>query len=129
MKNKSKVVGVDLLIGQRIRQRRVDVKMSQTQLGNYLGVSFQQVQKYENGKNRVSASTLFRISEILCVDLNYFVSGLNESKILCDSSCTPYRTDPKTVNMLSNFSSIKDSSLRDHIVWLVRKITDLSKEK
>src|SRR5256885_13574519 len=62
----------DVEIGQRIRARRMAKGMSQTELGNLLGVTFQQVQKYEKGVNRVGAGRLVRISEALDVPVSFF---------------------------------------------------------
>jgi transcriptional regulator with XRE-family HTH domain len=62
----------DIAVGRRIRQRRVNLGLSQTNLGNELGLSFQQIQKYENGSNRVSASALYQIARILRVPVGFF---------------------------------------------------------
>ena len=62
----------DIELGKRIRLRRVEQKISQAELGDKLGVSFQQVQKYEKGVNRVSAAMMVSLAEILDVDMDYF---------------------------------------------------------
>ena len=62
----------DIELGKRIRLRRVEQKISQAELGDKLGVSFQQVQKYEKGVNRIGASRLFQISKILDVPVQFF---------------------------------------------------------
>lgn len=64
---------VDMHIGKRVRHRRWLLGMTQTQLADLIGVSFQQVQKYESGKNRVAASTLFAIARVMGTDVNYFL--------------------------------------------------------
>lgn len=64
---------VDMYIGKRIRHRRWLLGMTQTDLANLIGVSFQQVQKYETGTNRVAASTLFRIAQVMGTDVTYFL--------------------------------------------------------
>jgi transcriptional regulator with XRE-family HTH domain len=61
---------VDIYIGARMRERRLALNLSQADLGEVLGVSFQQVQKYEGGKNRVSAARLFEICKILDLSLS-----------------------------------------------------------
>ena len=71
-KTKGKADALDTLIGQRLRQRRCDLGLSQTRLGEAIGVSFQQVQKYENGKNRIAASTLYQIAHELQVPMIWF---------------------------------------------------------
>jgi transcriptional regulator with XRE-family HTH domain len=68
----SRTVSVDAHVGDRVRQRRVLIGMSQTKLAEAVGVSFQQVQKYEQGANRIGAGVLHRISEVLDVDVAYF---------------------------------------------------------
>ena len=68
-------------IGQLIRSLRVHHGQTQSNLGFELGLTFQQVQKYERGTNKVSASTLIHIAEYYSVDLNYFTSGLDEEEL------------------------------------------------
>lgn len=63
---------IDTLVGARVRLRRKDVGFSQTALGEKLGVSFQQIQKYETGKNRISAGSLYELSKALSVPVGYF---------------------------------------------------------
>lgn len=67
---------VDIHIGRRIRLRRMLMDMTQNELGQMLGLSFQQIQKYEHGANRVSASALFRLSCRLDVPITFFFDGL-----------------------------------------------------
>jgi transcriptional regulator with XRE-family HTH domain len=70
---------VDVHVGTRVRLRRQVLKMSQEKLGDKLGVTFQQVQKYERGSNRIGASRLWKISEVMDVPVNFFFDGLSES--------------------------------------------------
>jgi transcriptional regulator with XRE-family HTH domain len=63
---------IDVHVGQRLRQRRMLVGMSQSRLGTAVGLTFQQVQKYERGTNRMGASRIFRFSQILAVPVSYF---------------------------------------------------------
>src|SRR5262245_48979155 len=63
---------LDLLIGRRLRQRRILLAISQEELARRIGLSFQQLQKYEVGENRISASRLFKLSEILAVPISWF---------------------------------------------------------
>ncbi len=67
---------VDVHVGARVRQRRVLQGMTQTDLANALGLTFQQVQKYENGRNRISASRLFELSQVLDVPIQYFFDDM-----------------------------------------------------
>lgn len=70
---------IDIEIGRRIRHRRWRIGMSQQDLGKLAGVSFQQIQKYEIGRNRVSASKLWVISRALSIPTSYFFDGIEES--------------------------------------------------
>jgi transcriptional regulator with XRE-family HTH domain len=70
---------VDLHVGARVRARRQLLKLSQAALADQLGVTFQQVQKYERGANRISASTLYRIAAALSAPMGYFFEGLPDT--------------------------------------------------
>ncbi len=69
---------VDVHVGKRIRHRRWMVGMTQQQLGEIVGIKFQQIQKYETGMNRVSASRLWDIAKALEVPISFFFEGLDE---------------------------------------------------
>ena len=80
---------VDIHVGKRIRQRRLLLKTTQQELSNQVGVKFQQMQKYETGKNRVSASRLWSIAKVLNVPVSFFFDRLEDG-------CT---TDPTTAHL------------------------------
>jgi transcriptional regulator with XRE-family HTH domain len=69
---------IDVHVGSRVRLRRTLLGLSQTALGDALGLTFRQVQKYERGKNRISASKLWKLSQILDVPVSFFFDGLAE---------------------------------------------------
>jgi transcriptional regulator with XRE-family HTH domain len=69
---------IDALVGDRLRARRMMLGISQLDLAEALGISFQQVQKYENGKNRISASRLFEIAAALDISISYFFEGASK---------------------------------------------------
>jgi transcriptional regulator with XRE-family HTH domain len=71
---------IDKYFGDRLRARRIMMKMSQDDLANSLGVSFQQIQKYEKGTNRLSAAMMVRVAEILGVDVGYFYDEIPKTK-------------------------------------------------
>jgi transcriptional regulator with XRE-family HTH domain len=73
--NRRSTTAVDTHIGQKIRARRIFLRMSQTDVADAIGISFQQIQKYENGSNRVGASRLQQISDALGVTPFYFFEG------------------------------------------------------
>src|ERR1700735_788786 len=70
---------VDTQVGNRVRIRRMLIGMSQEKLGEALGLTFQQVQKYEKGVNRIGAGTLFRIAAILQVPVAHFFEGISDA--------------------------------------------------
>jgi len=76
--NSKRANSVDAHIGHRVRLRRILLGMSQERLGEMLKVTFQQVQKYERGTNRVSASRLFQLAKVLGVPIDYFYDSLAE---------------------------------------------------
>ena len=83
---------VDVHVGQRIRQRRWLVGMTQQQLAEKVGIKFQQIQKYETGANRVSASRLWDIAETLDVPVSYFYDGL-ASSVSASKPAAPAQVD------------------------------------
>jgi transcriptional regulator with XRE-family HTH domain len=77
---KSDSAAIDAVIGTRVRQRRLEKKMSQTDLANELGLTFQQVQKYEKGTNRLSLSRALKVAEVLDTTVEYFVRDLGGAR-------------------------------------------------
>lgn len=73
---KTPIDPVDAHVGARIKLRRTLLKISQQDLGNDIGVTFQQVQKYETGSNRISASMMYRVAKVLGTDIEFFFEGL-----------------------------------------------------
>ena len=72
---------VDRHVGRRVQEKRLDLGLTQTALAKAVGVSFQQVQKYEKGANRVSASKLFEIAQFMKVDIPFFFEGLADAQM------------------------------------------------
>lgn len=120
---------VDIHVGTRIRLRRQVMKMSQEKLGDQLGVTFQQVQKYERGTNRVGASRLWRLSQVLDVPISYFFEGLTneiEAGEFSDNDQTPIVYDfiksSDGVALAKALSEIKDKAVRRQILELARSL-------
>ncbi|NIX76477.1 helix-turn-helix domain-containing protein [Microvirga terricola] len=104
----------DRRIGQRIRLRRLDLGMSQERLAETLGLTFQQVQKYENGKNRVSAGRLQEIARALGVSVTFFYDDEDLPPI---GQGTPY-----SVSLLRAFGAIAHPDLRRQALAVVQAI-------
>lgn len=83
---------VDVYIGQRVRMRRLDLRMSQQQLAKALGLTFQQVQKYEKGSNRIGAGRLMHLALLLEVPINYFYDGA-PAIVIKGKAATPRKLD------------------------------------
>jgi transcriptional regulator with XRE-family HTH domain len=84
--NLKKSNDVDLYVGNKIKLKRLEMGFSQTKLAEAVGITFQQIQKYENAKNRVSASKLWEIANILKVDVNFFYDGIDFFKNVASES-------------------------------------------
>ena len=95
---------VDNYVGSRIRTRRVELGLSQTVVADQLGLTFQQVQKYERGYNRVSASRLYDLSKILSVDIAYFFEGFRDKAI----PETPEAWGPDVLELINAFNSMPE---------------------
>jgi len=105
------------------------LKMSQEKLGDELGVTFQQVQKYERGANRVGASRLYRLSRVLDVPVQFFFEGLGEKSMasgMAENDQTPVVYDfiqsADGVSLAEAFSRIKDGKVRRRVLELVRTL-------
>jgi transcriptional regulator with XRE-family HTH domain len=100
--------------------------MSQESLGERLGVSFQQVQKYERGSNRVSASRLFFLADALDVPVSYFFEGLDERGRVSGEAPSDdlyaFITSPDGVTLAAAFSSIGDQAVRRKMIELARAV-------
>ena len=119
---------VDKYVGSRIRMRRIMLGMSQEKLGESLGLTFQQIQKYEKGTNRVGASRLQQISEILQVPVSFLFEGGPGGAIggLGEAPSPAYVSDflatSEGLALTRAFTRISDSKLRRSIVDLVEQI-------
>jgi transcriptional regulator with XRE-family HTH domain len=117
----------DVHVGRRVRMRRMMLGMSQEKLGDALGITFQQVQKYEKGTNRISASRLQRTAEVLHVLVPFFFEGLPDGAGVPSATLPPrYVSDflatTDGLNLTTAFMRIQDAQLRRSIVNLVEEI-------
>ena len=119
---------VDVEVGHRIRIERLSRGLSQTALANQLGVTFQQVQKYEKGVNRVGAGRLTKIAEVLGVPVGTFFSGKEvlaseQGREGDESSPLKLLTVSGAFRLLRAYADIEDTNLRRSIVDLVEQIS------
>ena len=118
---------VDAHVGRRLRRRRTSLGISQEQLGSALGLTFQQIQKYEKGQNRIGAGRLYRIANILSVPVQYFFEGLSngaDAAMLpagetAESEIQAFVSSPEGRALSSGFVRIGDPATRRRIIELV----------
>jgi len=120
---------VDVHVGSRVRLRRQVMKMSQERLGDQLGVTFQQVQKYERGSNRVGASRLWKMSRVLDVPVGFFFDGLAEEGSVAEFAegdqlpiVYDFIRSTDGVALAKAVSQIKNKSVRRQILELARSL-------
>jgi transcriptional regulator with XRE-family HTH domain len=121
---------IDKHVGSRVRMRRMMLDMSQTTLGDALGITFQQVQKYEKGTNRISASRLQSVCHVLQVPVTFFFDGAPQTGVMPASSerqpspnrLTDFMATRDGLSLAKAFMRISDVQLRRRIVNLVEEI-------
>lgn len=116
----------DRLVGERVRLRRKELGISQEKLGKAVGVTFQQIQKYENGVNRIGAGRLTQIGSFLEVPVSYFFDGLSE---VCDSPAQEANVlgslkAPGAMELLRAYGAIEAPALRRAVLDLARTLAN-----
>ena len=117
---------IDVLVGQNIRICRLQQKFSQTELGRQIGVTFQQVQKYERGANRVGASRLTRIADVLGVPLLALFDGSTTVAQQPEADETPRAllANPHSLRLLQGFDRIGSDAARAALLQLVDALAE-----
>ena len=129
---------IDVHVGSRIRLRRTLLGMSQEKLGEAIGLTFQQVQKYERGANRVGASRLYDLSQVLDVPVSYFFEEMNPEVasaaqarlggMLEETPSPAYEPDPmmrrETLELVRAYYRIVDSQVRQRLFDLTKAIAN-----
>src|SRR6266487_4510129 len=118
---------IDQHVGSRVRMRRIMLAMSQEKLGAALGLTFQQVQKYEKGATRIGASRLQQISHILQVPVEFFFEGAlaphgSNASALSMAEIDDFVSDLAGLRLIGAFMRIDNATLRRRIVMLVQEI-------
>lgn len=119
---------VDVHVGKRIRHRRWLIGMTQQQLAEAVGIKFQQIQKYETGANRVSASRLWGIAESLDVSVSFFFEGLeDEDKAVEEKSPIPadLMGDKEALDLVRSYFAIPENQRR-RLFELARVLSDVA---
>jgi transcriptional regulator with XRE-family HTH domain len=123
---------IDRKLGQRVRARRLEIGMSQERLAELLGVTFQQVQKYEKGVNRIAASRLHSIAGALEMPVARFYEGLTGRAGAVSDAAKDHVEDalatPEGAQLIALFASIKSQKVRRRVVELVKALADEANE-
>jgi transcriptional regulator with XRE-family HTH domain len=121
---------VDVHVGQRLRKRRVMLGMAQTELAKHLGITFQQIQKYETGKNRIGASRLYEISLMLEVPVTFFFQEMPKSYNKNGMSDVAEQEEygenevmnRETLDLVKSYHKILDPTLRKKMLDTIKYI-------
>lgn len=122
---------IDAQVGNRVRLRRMLIGMSQEKLGESLNLTFQQVQKYEKGVNRIGAGRLYHVARILGVPITYFyedVASDHGAPGLAEDAANPpvisFLASPDGLQLSLAFMRIKDPNVRKRVIDLVKSLAD-----
>lgn len=129
----AKINNIDAHVGHRLKVQRLFKGMSQEVLASAVGITFQQIQKYEKGINRIAASRLFQLGTVLSVPVSYFfehLQGLSEESV---NAADPFKKKPGMEEselwcLIEEYSKIKDPNLRKKLVSLAKLFADTPKD-
>ena len=110
----------DVFIGRRLKEERKRQKMSQSRLAALAGVTFQQIQKYENGQNRISAGRLWHLARILNVPVGSFFAALPDAPV----SGSADQMTATEANLLADYRKIRDPKVAETVLSLIRSLAD-----
>ena len=117
---------VDRLVGLQLRKRRLELGLTQLSVAKAIGVTFQQIQKYERGSNRIVASRLYQLARTLDVPLEYFFAAVPLPPLAASEMEEPVdETHPsprETRRLISAYHEIADPALRKKLIELVRSV-------
>ena len=121
---------VDVHVGKRVRHRRWMVGMTQQQLGDIVGIKFQQIQKYETGMNRISASRLWDIAQALGVSISFFFEGVDDDEQTAQAApATETRgdllADKEALELVRSYYAIPEAQRR-RLFDLARVLSDVA---
>ncbi len=136
-KTKDKPDDRDVVIGARLRTRRKLLKMSQKDLGQSVGITFQQIQKYERGTNKIGAVRLADFCTALQVPIAYFFGGMTDigektpkSLFVSDNPQETLEDDPmikkETIDLVRAYYNIKDPKIRQNLIKLAQSMSQVS---
>lgn len=122
---------VDLHVGKRLRSRRIMLGKSQEELGESVGITFQQIQKYERGLNRIGSSRLYDFSQVLGVKISFFFEDFNDPEdtngvdgaLINEDFTNDNQYNKEVLLLVRSFYSIPDLSIRKKLFALIRSLS------
>jgi transcriptional regulator with XRE-family HTH domain len=120
--SKGKSDPVDAIVGRNIRIRRIDKGLTQTDLAKGIGVTFQQVQKYEQGTNRVGGGRLYKIADVLSLPISAFFEGAGSPHHKVKDSPSALLAEPHALRLLRSFCQIDDMEARRAVTEVVEML-------
>jgi len=111
--------GLELHVGRRLRERRTLLGLSQEQLAQLLGITYQQIHKYERGANRISAGRLFEAAQVLSVPIDYFFAGVD-----APPTEAPSKRQRMCLDLVRNFAQIDNEPIRLALSQMARVLTE-----
>lgn len=109
-------------VARRIHARRIEVGLTQQQVARLIGISFQQLQKYEHGTNRISAGRLYQLAEVLDTNVTYFFAGYEQEKSADAKPENEGISSLESVRLVRQFNAIPSDSLKRSIYGLIRAL-------
>lgn len=113
---------VDLMVARRIRVRRKSLGITQVELSNALGVTYQQVQKYERAGNRISAGRLWRLSKILGVSIGYFFDDADQQPPSNSENLFQLLLRDPVSECINGLATVTDKDIREFVIPLVARL-------
>ncbi len=131
---KQSASAIDRYAGARLKMRRLALGLSQSDIAGSLGLSFQQIQKYENGKNRMSTGRLQQIADLLKVAPSFFFEGAKEyaasnGVVSGEDLQTGFLASPQGVRLATAFMQIKDTRLRETLISVAEQLAGVIARK
>jgi transcriptional regulator with XRE-family HTH domain len=124
MSRRQSSTDVDVLVGERIRSRRIQARMSQAKLGEAIGVTFQQIQKYEKGTNRIGSGRLFKIAEVLQCDVTEFYESVRKDPGTVSTPFSKFMATKEGVAIVEAMVRIKSDALRRVVIDIAEKLAE-----
>ena len=111
---------IDVYVGKRVRFKRKVLGLTQSDLAEKVEITFQQIQKYEKGENRISASMLYQIAQSLNTSVSFFFEGYAEN----NASEAVLKDDKVSIDLINSFSSIKNPELKKRLLMLISSVSE-----